>query len=133
MQTQLQLFAPFLPFVTEEVWSWWREGSIHRSSWPDADALRASAEADAAGAADEPVPDVLAVAAAVLGEVRRAKSEAKRSMRAPVVSVTVTDSADRLALLALAADDVRSAGNVASLEMVEGDASSVDVTLASEG
>jgi valyl-tRNA synthetase len=133
LQTQLQLFAPFLPFVTEEVWSWWREGSIHRSSWPDADALRDSAEADAAGAADEPVPDVLAVAAAVLGEVRRAKSEAKRSMRAPVASVTVTDSADRLALLARAAADVRSAGNVASLEMVEGDAFSVEVTLASEG
>ncbi|HEY6416225.1 MAG TPA: class I tRNA ligase family protein, partial [Acidimicrobiales bacterium] len=130
LQTQLQLFAPFLPFVTEEVWSWWREGSIHRSSWPDADALRDSAGADAVGAADEPEPDVLAVAAAVLGEVRRAKSEAKRSMRAPVASVTVTDSADRLALLALAADDVRSAGNVASLVMVEGDAFSVEVTLA---
>jgi valyl-tRNA synthetase len=133
LQTQLQLFAPLLPFVTEEVWSWWRGGSIHRSSWPDADALRASAEADAAGATDEPVPDVLAVAAAVLGEVRRAKSEAKRSMRAPVASVTVTDSADRLALLALAAADVRSAGNVASLDTVEGDAFSVEVTLAPEG
>jgi len=44
--------------------------------------------------------------------------------------VTVTDSADRLALLALAADDVRSAGNIASLEMVEGDSFSVEVTLA---
>jgi valyl-tRNA synthetase len=69
----------------------------------------------------------------VLGEVRRAKSEAKRSMRALVASVTVADSADRLALLALAAADVRSAGNVASLEMVEGEAFSVEVTLASEG
>ena len=133
LQTQLQLFAPFLPFVTEEVWSWWREGSIHRSSWPDADELRAIAEADAADAGDEPMPEVLAVAAAVLGEIRRAKSEAKRSMRAPVASVTVTDTADRLALLALAAGDVRSAGNVASLETVESDGFSVAVTLADEG
>jgi valyl-tRNA synthetase len=133
LQTQLQLFAPVLPFVTEEVWSWWRESSIHRSSWPDVDELRAIAESDVADTGDEPVPEVLAVAAAVLGEVRRAKSEAKRSMRTPVASVTVTDTADRLALLALAAADVRSAGNVASLETVEGDTFSVDVTLATDG
>jgi valyl-tRNA synthetase len=132
LQTQLQLFAPFLPFVTEEVWSWWREGSIHRSSWPDADDLSAIAEDDTADAGDEPVPEVLTVAAAVLGEIRRSKSEAKRSMRSPVASVTVTDTADRLALLALAAADVRSAGNVASLEMAEGEAFSVEVTLASD-
>jgi valyl-tRNA synthetase len=132
LQAQLQLFAPFLPFVTEEVWSWWREGSIHRSSWPDADDLSAIAEDDTADAGDESLPEVLAVAAAVLGEIRRAKSEAKRSMRSPVASVTVTDTADRLALLALAAADVRSAGNVASLQAVEGEAFAVGVTLATD-
>ena len=117
LRTLLGLFAPFLPFVTEEVWSWWQEGSVHRSSWPSADALREAAGADdAASPGDEPDPAVLAVAAAVLGEVRKAKSEAKRSMRTEVTAVVVTDTPERLALLALAADDVRSAGRIATLD-----------------
>ena len=132
LRTLLQLFAPVLPFVTEEVWSWWQDGSVHRSSWPDADDLRAVAEAEAADAGYEPGPEVLGVAAAVLGEVRRAKSEAKRSMRAPVTSVTVTDTPDRLALMRLAVADVRSAGHIGTLEMAEGGAFSVAVTLAPE-
>ena len=133
LRTLLGLFAPFLPFVTEEVWSWWQEGSVHRSPWPSADALREAAGADdSASPGDEPDPEVLAVAAAVLGEVRKAKSEAKRSMRTEVSAAVVADTPDRLALLALAADDVRSAGRIDALTTEPGDTLTVTVDLAPE-
>ena len=133
LRTLLGLFAPFLPFVTEEVWSWWQEGSVHRSPWPSADALREAAGADdGASPGDEPDPEVLAVAAAVLGEVRKAKSEAKRSMRTEVTAAVVTDTPDRLALLALGADDVRSAGRIDALTTEAGDTLTVSVDLAPE-
>lgn len=126
LETYLKLFAPFFPFATEEVWSWWREGSIHRAAWPTAAAVRA-----AGGDAGDPV--VLAVASEVLGEVRRAKSEAKRSMRAEVERVVVADTAGRLAALASAVDDVTSAGVVTELTTREADALSVAVTLPPQG
>src|SRR5690606_18667727 len=91
LETLLKLFAPILPFATEEVWSWWQEGSIHRSSWPRAEDLRS-----VAGDLDATTAASLAVTSDVLSAVRRAKSDAKASMRADVASVAVTDSADRL-------------------------------------
>ena len=118
-----RLFAPFLPFVTEEVWSWWQQGSVHRASWPQAETLRT-----AAGSGAEPT--VLSVAADVLGAIRRAKSDANVSMRAEVFTVHVTDTADRLAALRRAGDDVREAGRVDALHTTEGDPFRVEVTLA---
>jgi len=124
LETLLKLFAPFLPYVTEEVWSWWREGSIHRSSWPDAGELR-----DAAGDGD---PLVMTVAAEVLTEVRRAKSEAKRSMRAPVEKVKVHDTPERLAALDEAALDIRSAGVIDQIWFDKAETMTVEVTLGEE-
>ncbi|HVE46993.1 MAG TPA: valine--tRNA ligase [Acidimicrobiales bacterium] len=117
----LRLFAPFLPFVTEEVWSWWQEGSVHRAAWPT------SGEVDAGAGAG---PLVLETAAGVLGHVRRAKSEAKVSQRAAVERVVVRDSPERLAALRLAESDLRAAGSITALVLEEAGDPSVAVTLA---
>ncbi|HJR24197.1 MAG TPA: hypothetical protein VJ804_01905, partial [Acidimicrobiales bacterium] len=76
---------------------------------------------------------VLGSAGEVLGEIRRAKSEAKRSMRAAVDRVVVAAPADRLAALAPALDDVRAAGVVQELEVTEAEVLGVTVELAPEG
>ncbi|HEY5165103.1 MAG TPA: valine--tRNA ligase, partial [Acidimicrobiia bacterium] len=77
LDTMLRLFAPHLPFVTEEVWSWWRPGSIHHADWPSPDPLRAvTGEGESAGD-----PAVFSAAADLLGQVRKAKSEQQRSLR----------------------------------------------------
>ena len=73
----IRLFAPFLPFVTEEVWSWWQEGSVHANRWP----LPPSHYAGE--------PALMGAAAQVLAAVRKAKSEAKVSPAAPLASVVV--------------------------------------------
>ncbi len=112
----LRLLAPFLPFVTEEVWSWWHEGSIHRSPWPDTDEFpTAAATRPTDGATGSADGSVLSVVSEVLGVVRRAKTTAKRSMRAPVARLTVTDTAPRLALLMQAESDLRDAGGIIEL------------------
>ncbi len=125
LSVQLRLFAPVLPFVTEEVWSWWQVGSVHRAAWPSPAELAASV-------GDDADPAVLDVAAEVLGAVRRAKTSAKRSMRSGVARLTVTDTPARLALLAAGRADLVDAGGVAELVAVEGDGFDVDVELAAE-
>lgn len=110
----LRLFAPFLPFVTEEVWSWWRDGSVHHTSWPAVER----------GTGD---PAVLSVASEVLGQVRKAKSEAKLSMRAEVSRLTVW--APDAELVRQAQDDLCAAGNVEEFVLEQGDTFKVEVHL----
>ena len=121
LSVQLRLFAPVLPFVTEEVWSWWLEGSVHRAAWPSVAEL-AGGTGDAAVVAD---------VAAVLSGIRKAKSEAKVSMRSDVASVVVTGDAAALARVERAAGDLAAAGRVADLRFAPSDGPvGVAVTLA---
>ena len=125
LSTLLRLFAPFLPYVTAEVWSWWQGGSVHRASWPDA------ADYRVVGATGDPL--VFTVAADVLGEIRKAKTDAKRSLKTEVIGLVIRDTEPRLDALRGALGDVKEAGRVTgevSLEVATELA--VEVTLAPE-
>jgi valyl-tRNA synthetase len=107
----LRLFAPLLPFVTEEVWSWWAEGSVHRAAWPEpAEAL---ALRGAAGDGD----GVLDAASGAIAAIRGAKSGARVSMRAPVRELQVSARRDHLDALMAVLPDVRAAGRVEHIEL----------------
>ena len=125
LSTLLRLFAPFLPFVTEEVWSWWRGGSVHRQAWPTSDKLRDAATVDG----EHVDPTTAAVAAAALAEIRRHKTTEKRSLATPVTACTLTDTAERLALLRPVLGDVTAAARATGIDLVEGETLSAEVTL----
>jgi valyl-tRNA synthetase len=133
LSVQLRLLAPVLPFVTEEVWSWWQTGSIHTASWPTVGELGPQAAAGS-DSSDGPAAgeSVLEVAAEVLGRVRQEKSQAKRSMRAPVSTLTVADTPARIAALLLAEQDLRDAGGIGRLITTEADQQEIVVELAEE-
>ncbi|MFB4308787.1 valine--tRNA ligase [Actinomadura sp. GTD37] len=112
----LRLFAPVLPFVTEEVWSWWRRGSVHAASWPSA--------AEVPGGGD---PAVLAATGEALRQVRKAKSDAKASMRADVSRAVVRGAE----VARIARPDLAAAGRIADLTLEDAPADlTVDVVLA---
>ena len=115
ISTLLRLFAPFLPFVTEEVWSWWQAGSVHRAPWPRADEVLEAAIHD-----DKPGdPRVALVAAEALVEIRRHKTAAKRSVATTVTSCRLACPADRIEHLRLALDDVAAAARAGSIALIE--------------
>ena len=111
VDTLLRLFAPVLPFATEEVWSWWREGSVHTAPWPAAQDLAAlGGEAQ----------DTISVTGRALAAMRKVKSEAQVSQRTPFARVLLEVPTGWREILGRAETDLRAAGRITgTLEIQE--------------
>ena len=109
----LRLFAPFIPFATEEVWNWTHEGSVHRAEWP------VSTGATPSG--------LLPLVSEALIGIRRAKTDAKASQKTEVTSATISGPA----LLEQGLEDLKLVGRIATVTFVESDTVGVtDIVLA---
>ena len=122
LSTMLRLFAPYLPFVTEEVWSWWRPGSVHRATWPTSAEVVAPIDGPDASA----VPVMLQTERA-LGEVRRVKALLKKPVKAVIERAVLPRSFEPLTP---AARDFKAAAHIRTLEF--GDVSEMDLVFAEE-
>jgi valyl-tRNA synthetase len=116
----LRLFAPFLPFVTEEAWSWWQDGSIHTAAWPVGGDLE-SLLADSSDAARQSDQAIYEWATDVLFEVRKQRSEAKQPLKVPITKVMVKADRGNIQSMPLVEADLRSALRVQAFETTVGE------------
>jgi valyl-tRNA synthetase len=112
-----RLLAPFLPFVTEEVWHWWHDTSVHLAPWPSLDEL---------GALTANPGSIYSPVCEVLEAIRREKSTAKLSQRAGVELLSVNAPEAFASAVRKSANDLIAAGNVHALDVLD----AVDVTIA---
>ncbi|WP_104199103.1 valine--tRNA ligase [Cryobacterium sp. Y29] len=114
LATLLRLFAPFVPFATEEAWSWTNDGSVHTAPWPVAADLLGSDEVATGNIA------LLDLASRALTGIRRAKTDAKASQKSEVDSAVICGAPAEIALLTLAAADLKAVGRIHNLTFVGG-------------
>jgi valyl-tRNA synthetase len=106
----LRLFAPVLPFATDESWSWFNDGSIHRVAWPSVNEFPSEGDAS-----------VLVAASAALIGIRRAKTDAKASQKTEVLNAVIAVPHGQLLAIEQAAGDLAAVGRIASLSFTSGD------------
>ena len=123
LSTLQRLFAPHIPFATEEVWSWWQNGSIHRASWPTrTDLLGGTTAVESTEALLDAVCNVLAA-------IRRTKTEAKVSQRAEVEHVSVHATDAQISQLQMGLVDLLNAGVAQQIEFASHTSEQISTTV----
>ena len=113
----LRLFAPFIPFATEEAWNWWQQGSVHKTAWPTSKELESFSQ--------NASPQMLPVASEALLAIRKSKSDQQLSMKAEISLLELSAPSDKLAMLTQIQSDLCAVGKIENLQLVPGNEISV--------
>jgi valyl-tRNA synthetase len=108
-----RLLAPYLPFVTDEIWSWWQAGSVHSAPWPTEDETL-----EALGAGN---PDALALyvrTTEVLASIRKRKSEHGLSAGAQLDRVVIRNNEGLEQRLSSVLSDLKAAVKADAVEFM---------------
>ena len=103
----LKLFAPFVPFVSEEVWSWWQNGSVHNEAWPKPEEITSNKAIST---------ENLDLVTKVLAEIRKAKTEKQLSMKADVLELVIEAKSEDIEILKKSEKDLIAAGIIKNLK-----------------
>ena len=103
----LKLFAPFVPFVSEEVWSWWQKGSVHNEAWPKPEEITSNKAISI---------ENLDLVTKVLAEIRKAKTEKQLSMKADVLELVIEAKSEDIEILKKSEKDLIAAGIIKNLK-----------------
>jgi valyl-tRNA synthetase len=122
----IQLLAPFIPFTTEEVWSWTHDSSVHTSQWP-AETVQT---VPSAGTGQQ---GLLGTASAAIGAVRRAKTEQKMSMRSEVTTAEIAGPNDFVEAVRRFENDLKAAGHIGEIQYADAEDVAVKLVLAAAG
>jgi valyl-tRNA synthetase len=110
----LKLFAPIMPYITEEVYHMKfdkeeKKKSIHTSPWPVIDAKEIDEQAEASGD----------IAVAIIGAVRKFKSEKNISLKQDLKKLVI--ETDNKKLVETVLNDIKSTTRALTIEFGKGD------------
>jgi len=128
LKLYLRLFAPFLPYITEEIWSWVftpYSPSVHRSQWPTLQHWSSIPTSEHEG--------TLALAIDILTQIRSAKTDAQKSLKHPISQLTINASAQKIKQFNLIKYDILAAGVVENDQINLADTLSVTIELSQNG
>lgn len=105
----LKLFAPYLPYVTEEIWSLRykkKSASVHSAAWVEKESLP-----EWINSYKEP-SSLLNIAFFILEQVRSQKSNLRKSLATPLKSLRITANSENLKQFPLFKEDILKATHV---------------------